>query len=289
MNNRGRSFSKQWFTFFVTVFTLSCNEQRQYAIPKPDHIVVAIFENRAYSQIIRSDSAPYIKSLANDTFSANFIRSYAIEHPSQPNYLDLFSGSNQGVTDNNHPTNAPFTSPNLGKQLIDAGLSYITYSEDLPFVGYDGDSSGAYVRKHNPAANWMGTGTNQIPEHTNQPFTAFPSDYSKLPTVSIVIPNVNNDMHNGSISSADAWVKSYLAKYIQWAKTHNSLFILTFDEDDKKHNNHIVTIFMGGMVKGGRYSTKINHFNVLRTIESMYGLTYAGNALNVKSIANCWK
>ena len=88
--------------------------------------------------------------------------------------------------------------------MIDAGLSYITYSEDLPVVGYDGDSSGAYVRKHNPAANWMETGTNQIPEHANQPFTAFPSDYSKLPTVSIVIPNVNDDMHNGSISTGDA-------------------------------------------------------------------------------------
>ena len=257
--------------------------------PKPDHIVIVVMENHDYWQIMGSREAPYINSLAKDTFSANFTRSYIIEHPSQPNYLDFYSGSNQGVYDDIHPEHEPFTTPNLGRQLIDSGKSFTTYSEDLPAIGYNGDRYGDYVRKHNPAANWMGIGKNQIPVTTNQPFTAFPSDYTKLPTVSLVVPNEINDMHNGSVIAGDTWVKNNLDGYVQWAKTHNSLFILTFDEDNYGSNEQIVTIFIGSMVKGGAYKLTINHFNVLRTIEWMYGLPYIGKAANVKTINNCWR
>ncbi len=288
MSNMKNIFSKQLFIFFVTIFiTQACG--KQHTIPRPDHVVIVILENHAYSQIIGSVNAPYINSLVNDSFSANFINSYAIKHPSQPNYLNLYSGSNQGVNDNHHPPNAPFITANLGRELFNAGKSYATYSEDLPVIGYNGDSSGYYVRKHNPAANWMGKGINQIPFTTNQPFTAFPIDYSKLPTVSIIIPNLNNDMHDGSISTGDNWLKEHLNNYVQWAKVRNSLFILTFDEDDNNHNNHIVTIFTGEMVKKGQYSDKIIHYNILRTIEDMYGLSYAGNTSIVKPITDCLK
>src|SRR6266542_4852497 len=262
-------------------------------VPAPDHVVILILENHAYSQIIGSSAAPHINALANDASSALFTQSFAIEHPSQPNYLDLFSGSNQGVTDDNIPAGIPFTTPNLGRELINASRFFTTFSEDLPSVGYNGATSGAYARKHNPAANWMGTGTNQIPATTNQPFTAFPSsaNYASLPTVCYVVPNQDNDMHNGSdpsrITTADNWMYNNLNNYMEWAKTHNSLFILTFDEDNGSQGNHIVTIFTGSMVAAGQYSNHIDHYSILRTIEDMYGLPYAGNASS--PITNCWK
>src|SRR5438093_9035376 len=70
-------------------------------LPRPDHLVLLIEENRGYSQIIGSTSAPYINSLAQR--GALMTNSFAIEHPSQPNYLDLFSGSNQGITSDSCP------------------------------------------------------------------------------------------------------------------------------------------------------------------------------------------
>jgi len=258
-------------------------------IPKPDHIVVVIEENHAYEQIIGSDSARYINSLVKDPNTTTFIKSFAITYGSQVDYLDLYSGANQGAGGTGHPLNEPFTTPNLGRQLIDAGKSYSTFSQSLPSVGYNGDVSGSYVRIHNPAANWMGAGTNQIPATTNKLFTAFPTDYTKLPTVSFVIPNVDRDMHTGTISAGDIWLKRNMDNYIQWAKTNNSLFILTFDEDDGKHNNHIPTIFCGSMIKGGNDTTQVKHYNILRTIEDMYGLPHAGNAAFVKPITDCWK
>jgi len=260
-------------------------------IPKADHIVIVIEENHGYLEINESDSAPYINQVAKDSFSVKFTNSYAIEYGSQKDYLDLYSGSNQGAGGGKHPEDEPFITPNLGRQLIDAGLSYSTFSQGLPYTGYNSDTYGAYVRRHNAAANWMGTGTNQIPITTNQPFTAFPSDFTKLPTVSFVIPNLNRDMHDGTILEGDNWLRINLNKYIQWAKTHNSLFILTFDEDDLNHHdhNHIFTLFCGQKIRRGNDTIHINHYSVLRTIEDMYGLPHAGNADSVKAITNCWK
>ena len=265
------------------------------ALPRPDHVVVVIMENHSYSNIIGSSAAPYINSLLNDTDATTFNNSYAIEHPSQPNYLDFFSGSNQGQTTDNVPTNYPFTTANLARELLDSSLTYTTFSEDLPSVGFDGATSGNYARKHNPAANWVGTGSNQFANTTNQPYTAFPSsaNYANLPTVCYVVPNLIDDMHNGSgnaaITAGDTWLSNNISAYLQWAKTHNGLLIITWDEDDLSNNNQIPTIFVGQMVKAGMDTNQINHYRVLRTIEDMYKLGHAGNAATVTPITNCWK
>jgi acid phosphatase len=265
----------------------------QDVLPVPDHIVIAILENHAYSQIIGSLAAPHINALAFGQHTALFTQSYGIEHPSQPNYLDLFSGCNQGVTDDAFPATNPFTTSNLGRQLMDSGKTFITYSEDLPEVGFNGSSSGKYVRKHNPAANWMGTGANQIPPATNLPFSSFPSnDFTLLPTVCLVVPNQDNNMHNGSdperITAGDNWIYNNLNTYVEWAMTHNSIFMLTWDEDNDINGNHIVTILSGQKVKAGEYSETINHYTILRTIEDMYGLSYACNAITATPISGCW-
>src|SRR5579871_4310584 len=71
------------------------------ALPAPAHVVIVVEENYPYSSIIGNSSAPYINSLAQQ--GALFTQSYGVSHPSQPNYLALFSGSNQGVTDDTCP------------------------------------------------------------------------------------------------------------------------------------------------------------------------------------------
>jgi hypothetical protein len=76
---------------------------------------------------------------------------------------------------------------------------------------------------------------------------------------------------------------------VTWAKTNNSLLIVTFDEDQGTSTNHIATVFVGPMVKPGQYSEHINHYNVLRTLEAIYGLPYAGKSSSVKTIADVWQ
>src|SRR5207245_1447272 len=86
----------------------------------------------------------------------------------------------------------------------------------------------------------------------------------------------------------DSWLQQHLDGYVQWAATHNSLFIISFDEDDGRQGNRIATIFVGQMVVPGRYSELIYHFNLLRTIEDMYDLPYAGVSGNYQPITDVW-
>jgi hypothetical protein len=260
--------------------------------------VVVIEENHSFSQIIGSADAPYINSLAQQ--GALMTASTGVEHPSQPNYLDLFSGSNQGTTGTDaRPSNPPppFTTPNLGAELQAAARSFVGYSESLPSVGFDGDSfttvagQNQYMRKHNPWANWVNSpvGANQLPASVNQPFTSFPTDFSQLPTVGIVVPNEQNDMHDGTVAQGDTWLKNNLNGYAQWARSHNSLLVVTWDENDFSPGNQIPTILVGPMVQPGSYGQPINHFNVLRTLEDMYGLPAAGASATAAPITSIWQ
>ncbi len=249
------------------------------AVPRPDHVVVVVEENHSGTEIVGSPNAPYISSLAAN--NANFTQSYAVTHPSQPNYVALFSGSTQGLTDDSCPHS--FAAASLGDQLIGAGLTFTGYSETQPSAGYTGCQSGNYARKHNPWSDFPA-----VPAASNQPFTAFPTDYSSLPAVSFVIPNLQNDMHDGTVAQGDTWLQNNLGGYITWAKTHNSLFVLTFDEDDNTAANRIPTIFAGERVAPGSYGETINHYNVLRTIEDAYGLSPLGASATSSPILDVW-
>src|SRR5579875_2309367 len=251
-------------------------------LPRPAHVVIVIEENHSFRNVIGSGSAPYLTSLANR--GALFTNSVAITHPSQPNYLALFSGSTHGISSDSCPHT--FTSANLASELIAAGFSFGGYSEGLPKPGYTGCTKGPYARKHNPWVNFT-----TVPSRANLPFSRFPnsSHFSSLPTVSFIIPNLNDDMHNGTIRQGDTWLKNHLSAYVQWAETHNSLLIVTWDENDGSPGNQIPTLFVGQMVKTGRYSERINHYTVLRTLEAMYGLPALGNSAHLSPITDCWR
>lgn len=257
-------------------------------IPGPDHVVIVIEENKSFEQIIGNQAAPYINLLAIS--GALFTQSFGITHPSQPNYLALFSGSTHGIKSNECPLQ--LSGANLASELLKQGLTFGIYSESMPAAGYTGcfAESRHYARKHNPAVNWQG---NNLPSDVNMTFNEFPGDYTKLPTVSIVIPNTINDLHDGwnrddAIKRGDTWLRNNLDAYVQWGKTHNSLLLLTWDEDDNSSNNQIPTIFVGPMVIPGRYDHRIDHYSVLRTLAEMYGLSLPGNTMTVQPIQNIW-
>ncbi len=274
---------KRYFQFFCTSAFIGLSSLSGLSlagtVPKYDHVIIVIMENQSVDQVIGNASAPYINSLANT--GAYFSDSHGITHPSQPNYIGLFSGSTQGVTNDSCPKS--FSGANMGSQLIAAGYTFAGYSEDMPSVGYTGCSTAKYARKHNPWVDFS-----NVPTASNQPFTAFPTDFSKLPTVSFVIPNLCNDNHDCATNVGDTWLKNKLDAYVQWAKTHNSMLILTWDEDDFQTVNHIPTIFVGANISPAVYSTKINHYNVLRTLEDMYGLSPLNNAASANPITDPW-
>lgn len=251
------------------------------AIPQPSHVVIVVEENKSEARIIGNKSAPFITALA--TAGANMTQSFAETHPSEPNYLALFAGNTFGVTKDLCPVNGG-GAPNLASELLAAGYTFVGFSEGLPAVGSPACSAGKYARKHVPWANFT-----NVPAANSLPFSAFPAgNYANLPTVSFVIPNNDDNMHDGSIAQADTWLNRQLSGYANWAAANNSLLIVTFDEDDDTNRNQIPTVIYGAHVRPGQYSEQINHYNVLSTVEQMYGLPKTGYAADAPAIADIW-
>ena len=228
-------------------------------------------------------------------------------------------GTRVGIGNNTIPvTLRPFTTPNLGAAIIRVGGTFASFCESLPYPNYDGpyDPGGdaakpdLYRRKHNPAINWIEMVGTQHPYggirfllhasanlgfvNTHDPvdgndYRGFavdaagnPIGYDQLPTVSIVVPNEQHDAHSNSLAAADAWLKTNIGPYADWARTHNSLLVVTFDEDgstdtsrgdpDETGQDTIFTVFYGptNRVIPGRYAERIDHLNVLATLLDRY-------------------
>jgi acid phosphatase len=268
-------------------------------LPRFDHVVVVVEENHSYSEVLGPISSPatlpfwtytpatflnyarYMRNLARE--GASLRNAHAETHPSQPNYLALFSGSTQGVTTDAVPAHK-FTTPSLGGQLIAAGLTFAGYSEDLPAPGSLADKSGYYNRAHNPWSDFE-----DVPASANLPFSRFPRHLSHLPTVSFVVPNRLNDMHSANIRRADHWLEDNLKHYADWAVHHNSLLIVTWDESDEGGNNQIPTIFWGAHVRKVQYPQHADHFDLLRTIEDVYDLPPLGRSADVAPITQVFR
>jgi len=260
--------------------TSSSSATGKPAVPRPDHLVVVIFENKDVTSQTAT-TAPFLSSVAAG--AAKFTNSRAITHPSQPNYLALFSGSTQGVTTDDCLT--PFHDrPNLGAQLAAAGYSFTGYSEDLPTVGFQGCPHAGYAAKHNPWVHF-----DNVPAAANQPYSAFPRQFGDLPSVAFVVPNLCHDMHDCGANVGDQWARANLGPYLDWATTHRSVLLITYDENDGRTGNKILTVVAGAGVRPGTYPEAVDHYRILRTIEAMFGLPPIGAAAGTSPITDIWQ
>lgn len=253
--------------------------------PRPTHVIVIVEENKSSETIIGSPDAPYINGLVRK--GAFFTHASGVAHPSQPNYLALLTGTTNSDGDDCPEETVSPSTPTLAGRLTSSGLSFGGYSESMPAVGYAGcavpGQPHGYARKHNPWVNF-----DDVPKSENFPLTSLPSSYGMLPTVTFIVPNLAHDMHDGTIASGDAWLRDHVAPIVDWAQKHGALVIVTWDESEEQHTNHIPTIFIGQSVKPGRYTEAIDHYSVLRTIEGFYGLRPLGKSTFAAPITDCW-
>ncbi len=259
--------------------------------------------------IIGNPNARYINSLART--GTVLTNSHGIGHPSQPNYYALFCGKTFRLDHLSVAGDLPLLhhlhADNLAKELVDAHRSFCVFADGIAKGRYrGGNTSSGYVARHNPWANFVDVTDAQL-----QSIDRFNrSDFSTLPTVSIIIPSNAHDMHDpfdspmASVAPADSWLKSNLEKYRKWAERNDSLLIITMDESDYDSPrfgaltpsidphppNNIPTIFTGSSVrKGFKSGQNVDHFSLLRTIEDIYGLRHAGHAQAASPIVGIWK
>lgn len=249
------------------------------AVPQAKHVTVVVMENRNYRSVVGDDDAPFLNTVLVPK-AALLTNSHGVRHPSQPNYLDLFSGSDQGVTNDSCPHT--FATPNIASRLGAKRLTFAGYAESMPSDGYAGcTADGIYARKHAPWTNFA-----NVPADTSRVYTSFPAN---PPSLLFIVPNMCNDMHDCKTQVGDNWLKANLPKIMDWNDKHDGLLIVTWDESDFDLTNHIPTLLVGPMIRPGRYAQRVNHYNVLHTIETIFGVPCIANECHAADITGVWR
>ena len=291
-----------------------------FSVARPDHVVVVIEEDRFSNAIGDTKDFPYLNQLAagglvytnshgvGHPSLPNYLALYA---------GSTLGVTDNG---NTHTFTQPNLAKSLNSLQVAPGqyLSFVGFAETLPQNGdtttriapdptISGSAPDVYMRNYNPMAQFADAGTQNgvavSNAAVNKTFASFPTTaagFAALPNVAFVIPNTNHNTHGSNEQApwatdpanydmfrknADAWLSAKMNAYAQWAKANNSILIITQDEeeDDYKIASTVSTLIVGDprLVVPGTNSTSVNHFNVTRTIEDMFGLPLLGSTGSV--------
>ena len=240
------------------------------SVPRLAHVVVIVFENHERNEVLGSGDAPTFDALA--ARYANLTNYYAGTHPSLPNYLELVSGSTQGISDDCTACSAP--GPSIGTLLMRAHRSWDAYAEGYP-------SSPEYAKRHVPFLYFAHQASHV------KPLGALRAD--ALPAFAFVTPNLCDDMHDCSVATGDRWLAKFVPPLLKIART--AVFVV-FDEgsSDARGGGHVAAIAAGTAIRSGVGDEQpANHYVLLRTVEDALGLPHLGASAHVRPLAGIWR
>lgn len=253
------------------------------------HVLVIVMENEESTDVLANAAAPYTNSLIRRYGLAT--QSYAITHPSLPNYLALTSGSTHGVSSD--CTDCHVRSPNIVDQLEGAGISWKAYLEDAPTPCFGGAEAGGYARKHNPFIYYEDIANSPRRCSRLVGFEQLAADlrHGQLPTYAWITPNLCDDGHDCGVSGGDRFLARTVPVLERELGPHGFL-VLTWDEGSSNRGRcggiagggHIATILIGPDVRhGARESLAVDHYGVLGTIEQALHLPALAGAADRRS------
>jgi len=255
---------------------------------RSSHIVVIVMENKENSDILGSSSAPYANRLARRYGVAT--QSYAITHPSLPNYLALTSGATDGI--NSDCTSCRVSATNLVDQLEQRGISWKAYLEGVPSACFTGAGAGGYAKRHNPFIYYTDIAGSSSRCGRLVGFNALASDLrsQQLPTFAWITPNLCDDTHDCGVGSGDA----FLARTVPALRRElgpRGFIVITWDEGSSNagccraaRGGHVATIVVGPTVRqGARDASPVDHYGVLATVEQALGLPALAGAASASA------
>lgn len=260
------------------------------------HVILIMEENKAYSQIIGSASAPYINSLANKyALATDWLPAQVNQDPcscSLPQYIDISSGSDGGIVNDCTGTGCQGISTsntNIFELMSNAGLTWKEYSESMPSNCYMTDSGNYFV--HHTMAPFYSDLSNvcsQLDVPLGDVSTQTGNFYNDLSSNNLanlveISPNICDDMHTlcsgetSQIATGDAWLKSFLPAIINSPEFSSTIIIITWDNGSPL-TSPVATIIVGpsSLVKPGQYNQALSHYSFLSTVESIFNLPSLG-------------
>jgi phosphatidylinositol-3-phosphatase len=261
--------------------------------PRSKHVVLVVEENHSFDAVITQGGMPYLKSLAEKyTVLTNY---YANHHPSIGNYFIMTTGQTISTDDSYRGS---VRDENIVSQIVAAKGTWKLYGDSLPAVGYIGGNQRPYVKKHSPVAYFDNVRSDDRQRMNLVPIEQFAADMKSsggLPELSLVIPNLDHDAHDGSLAEADDWLRKNIAPLLENPDFQkDGILIITFDESvksDKNHGGgHIATIVIGPRAREKFADpTFYQHESLFATLEDALGLPRLKLVENVSGFGSAFK
>lgn len=269
--------------------TQSALRTEKQSVPHFRHVVLIVFENHEVDDVLGSSDAPTFNRLASRY--ATISQYTAVAHPSLPNYLALVSGSTQGI--DSDCTDCVVDGRSLADTLAASRKTWKTYAEGLPRTGFTGASSGRYAKKHDPLVYFR---RNLTPARLQRvvPLSRFLLDLrgGRLPTFSLIVPDLCHDMHDCDVSTGDSWLGEFVRPLLLGTALKNGVVFVVFDEGttDIGGGGRVAALALGRLVRPHSRSTaQTNHYGLLRTIEAGLGLAPLGRSARARPIVGIWR
>jgi acid phosphatase len=269
-------------------------------------VVLVIEENHMFTEVY-PNGMPWLVAQGN---KYGYATNYRADTPgSAMDYLWLSSGSchsagdcsplpagtndyhcsGDGCFDPTTGNQLPIKDDNIFRELNRAGLTWKVYAQSLPSVGYMGYNSGSYVARHNPAVWYSDVYDNASQQQNIVPLSQLAADIAgnQLPNYSIIIPDLDNDAHDGTLAQADSFLSNNVAPLLStpaFQSGGDGMMVVTFDECDAAVGacpEQVYTAVIGPKVKPGTVSTSLyKHESTLRTIMDALGVPVYPGAAN---------
>jgi phosphatidylinositol-3-phosphatase len=257
--------------------------------PRSNHVVLVMEENQSYSTVVGSSAWPNLNHLISTGALATHY--YADTHPSIGNYFMLTTG--QILTNDDNSTTV-YSVDNIARRMLSSSVSFRVYAEGIT-QGYLGGNTGLYLIRHNPFA--MLSDVADSPTVANEviwPFSQFAADLTANaePPFSYIVPDVNDDAHNGTPQEADTWLQTNVVTPLSadpaFKAGGDGVLIIDFDEAATSDTTHgggqVAAVLWGPGVKAAytqTSSTVYQHESMLATMMELLNLPNPpGNAAN---------
>jgi hypothetical protein len=268
---------------------LGVGPPRALPAPASSRVIEIVMENAERDEVAGSRDAPYANSLIARYALAE--RSYAITHPSLPNYLALVSGSTHGIESD--CSDCHVRAQNLVDQLEAAGITWRAYLEDVPRPCFTGAGAGGYAKKHNPFIYFDDVARVRARCAKLVGFADLARDvrHARLSSFVWITPNLCDDGHDCGVSAADSFLARTVPLLLRELGPHGFL-VITWDEGTSDRGccggaaggGAVATIVAGPDVRPhSRLPAPIDHYGVLGTIEEALGLAPLAGAASPSS------
>jgi hypothetical protein len=265
-------------------------------------VFVIVMENTNWATLKQGGQAPYItKTLLPKASHAEQYYNPPGLHPSEPNYIWMEAGTNFGIRNDGLPSaNHQSSTNHFVRQLADAGISWMSYQEDISGTTCPLTNAGLYSPKHNPMVFFNDVTNNNNPSSAYciahvRPYTELQTalDQNTVARYNFITPNLCHDMHDCGTAAGDMWLATELPKIMasQAYKAGGAIF-LTWDEGEDGSDGPIGMVVASPFAKGAGYQNTIHytHSSLLRTLQEIYGLSpFLGDAANATDLKDLFK